>query len=156
MRSGQPDTVPDEGEERVRQPVQPAEIPHPVAAGEMKVEPDIKEFVDTEAGKAVRPEPIGGHILSADVVVTLERSNSPANWAIGNSHTRLTVNYSNPGAGHYSSPKRSEIAAPESPRSRAPRHEGWHDSQPFRTRASICDHRSVLSYRWHWLMPLLW
>ena len=47
------DAIPDEREDRVREPVQPAQVPNPIPVFKMQVHPDVKEFVGAEAGPEI-------------------------------------------------------------------------------------------------------
>lgn len=92
------DAKPDKWEERIRQPVHPAEISDTFAVIEAQIQPYVQELVDAEARQKIDLESIGLEVHSADVEIAFERRDTPAKWAISEDEISLSVHY--PYVGH--------------------------------------------------------
>ncbi len=71
------DAIPDKRKQRVGKPVQPTQILDLMAVFEMQVHPNVKKFVDAEPRYVVGFETTGSQEFARDVVVPLERRNTP-------------------------------------------------------------------------------
>ncbi len=64
---------PDKRQQRIRQPIQPTEIPHPLSAREPKIQPHIKKLVEADAGDKGDFETARQEVLAAYVVVLFSK-----------------------------------------------------------------------------------
>jgi hypothetical protein len=76
------DSIPDKGKQRVGKPVKPTQIPDLMAVFEMQVHPNVKKFVNAEPGYVVRFETTGSQKFARNVVVPLERCDTPAHRSL--------------------------------------------------------------------------
>ncbi len=70
----------DEEEQWVRQPITPADHPIPRSVRCDEVEPDIQKFVQTQPRDPRRPKPVGLQTTPRDVIIALERCNTPKTY----------------------------------------------------------------------------
>ena len=78
MRTGQPHATPDEGEKRVRQPVEPAQASFRGGILQVQIRPLVQKSIRADSGNEVGPEAVRAQVASAHVVVALKRDYSPA------------------------------------------------------------------------------
>ena len=64
---------PNEGQERVRQPIEPAQILRGLPTLELQVQPHVQELVGAQPGHAVHLEGVRTEVLPPNVEVALER-----------------------------------------------------------------------------------
>ena len=74
---GNADAIPDEWEDRVGEPVQPAQIPDLVPIFEMQVQPHVEKLVGAEPGDEIGFEAGRLEVPARDVVVPLEWGDAP-------------------------------------------------------------------------------
>ena len=79
---GNADAIPDEWEERVGEPVQPAQIPDLVPIFEMQVQPHVEKLIGAEPRDEVGFEAMGPKALARDVVIALERRDAPTHRSL--------------------------------------------------------------------------
>ena len=77
------DTIPDDGKQRVRKPVQPPDVSRPTAVREAKAKPDARKLVGVESRDEVGAEAIGEQVSLSYVEVPLKRCDFPADKTFG-------------------------------------------------------------------------
>ena len=83
MRAGQRNPKPDEGEERVWQPVHPGNTPFPEATVEVEIEPNVEELVRTDSRNPVGLESASSKAALRNVVVAFEWGDAPPERPLG-------------------------------------------------------------------------
>ena len=76
------DAIPDKGEQGVGEPVQPTQILDLLPVFKMQIQPNVKEFVEAEPGDVIGFESARSQVLARDVVITLERRDTPTHRSL--------------------------------------------------------------------------
>ena len=82
-----PDPKPDKGKQGIRYDVSPGQHVPLAAVGQFKCQPQVNEFVKTQAGQGRSAKIVALETLFTDVVVALKRSDIPARLAFRQQRT---------------------------------------------------------------------
>jgi hypothetical protein len=103
------DSIPNEREEGIGQPIHPAEILDLPFFSKIQIHPNVQEFVRAQPGHIVRSEPVCLEVLVADVEVSLEGCNPPAAGTLGEKSPRISMGNPNLIASHLSVHNHSQV-----------------------------------------------
>ena len=91
MSSRQSNAKPNDGKKGIGEPVHPAQILFFASVGKQEIHPHIEEFVRTHSRDEVRFENAGFQITAADVVISLERSDTPSERSLRQHYSRRAM-----------------------------------------------------------------
>ena len=82
MITGQRNPEADKWKQWVRQPVHPSQTLFRPGVGKQPIHPNVKELIQAETRNVIRLERTVFQIATADVVVSLKRSDAPTDWTV--------------------------------------------------------------------------
>ena len=91
MRAGQRHPEPDEGEERVWQPIHPGDTPFLEAAAEVQIEPNVEELIRANPRNPIGLESASSKTTFRDAVVAFEWGDAPPKRTLGKNDARFSM-----------------------------------------------------------------